>query len=277
LASDLTFSCQVATIYIESVPAPLETESRDGLTIALDTTMGDQQKRKITKVTIDQHFDGITVLYSPSIEDHQLDILAVPGLGGHAFGSFVHGRDNHMWLADSLPYDMPAARVMTYGYETDIKNSTSFASLEDLASALQVALCRLLTCEGDMPLVLIGHGFGGLLVKEALIRMKESDSESDLADRICACLFFGVPNDGMAISSLIPMVGDQPNRPLLVESLAAMSPQILALQSKRFSGLLDQAQFDIFCFYETSVSPMIVKVSWCLSVLRRGGLLTRNV
>ncbi|KAK3347271.1 putative kinesin [Lasiosphaeria hispida] len=88
--------------------------------------------------------------------------------------------------------------------------------------------------------------------------MTESDSESDLVGLVSACLFLGVPNDGMDIESLIPMVGDQPNRPLL-ESLAVMNSQILTLQSKSFSRILGQAQFNMFCFYETKLSPTAAK------------------
>jgi len=263
LASDLRPSSQVATVHFHNLPTRLGTLSRNDLTIDLDTPSentypGTKRKLEATKVTIDQHFNGITVLHSPSIRNHQIDVLVVPGLGSHAFGSFVHKGDGHMWLTDRLPQDMPAARVMIYGYESGLQGSTSFANLEDLASTLQVAICRLLRSGGEKRLVLIGHSLGGLLIKEVLIRMTESDSESDLVGLVSACLFLGVPNDGMDIESLIPIVGDQPNRPLL-ESLAAMNSQILTLQSKNFSRILGQAQFNMFCFYETRLSPTAAK------------------
>ncbi|GAB1311953.1 P-loop containing nucleoside triphosphate hydrolase protein [Madurella fahalii] len=144
-----------------------------------------------------------------------------------------------MWLSDRLPEDMPAARVMIYGYESGLQGSTSFANLDDLASTLQIAICRLLRSGRKRPLVLIGHSL-------------------DLVNLVSACLFFGVPNDGMDIKSLIPMVSDQPNR-FLLESLAAMNSQILMLQGKNFSRILGQARFEIFCFYETELSPTAAK------------------
>jgi hypothetical protein len=163
-----------------------------------------------------------------------------------------------MWLSDSLPRDMPTARVMIYGYESRLQDSTSFANLDDLASSLQIAICRVLRSEGKH-LVLIGHSLGGLLIKEALIRIAESDSDSDLLGLVFGALFFGVPNDGMDIESLIPIVNDQPNR-FFIESLYNVNPQILTLQNRNFSRVLKQRNFEIFCFYETRQSPTAVKV-----------------
>ena len=215
---------------------------------------------QIIKLTIDEHFNGITVLFSPPTEEHQIDVLAISGLGSHPFGSFVHKRDGHMWLSDSLPRDIPAARVMIYGYESGLQRSTNFAHLDDLAGSLQIAVSRLLRSEKKTRLVLIGHSLGGLLIKEALIRIAESDSESDLISFIFGVLFFGVPNDGMNTESLVPMVNDQPNR-FLLESLNALNSQVLRFQSRNFSRILSQTNLEMFCFYETELSPTAARVS----------------
>jgi len=44
---------------------------------------------------------------------------------------------------------------------------------------------------------------------------RQSDSEADISRRIFGGLFFGVPNDGMNIQPLIPVIKYQPNRFLL--------------------------------------------------------------
>ncbi len=281
LATDLRHSSQVATVRFRNLPTRLGALSKnDQLTIDLhcpseSTHAGDKRKLEVTKLTIDQHFDGITVLVSPPANQHQVDILAISGLGSHPFGSFMHKGDGHMWLTDSLPRDMPTARVMIYGYESGLQGSTNFASLEDFASSLYVSLCRLLQSEGRKRLVLIGHSLGGLLIKEALIRMAESDSKTNLLKLVSGCLLVGVPNDGMDIDSLTPMVSNQSNE-LLVKSLDATNSQILGLQRRNFSRILGQARLEIFCFYETKLSPTAVKVcvSWLLSPPRVPSLLT---
>lgn len=213
---------------------------------------------RVVKVTIDEHFDGITTLVSPSNdEEHQIDVLAVSGLGSHAFGSFVHKEDGNMWLTDSLPQDIPTARVMIYGYKSGLQHSTGLVQLDDLAKPLQMAISQLL--EQRKPLLLIGHSLGGLLIKEALIQIGEAGFELGLLDSIPGILLFDAPNDGMEIESLVPMVNDQPNR-FLLESLNALNSQILRLQRREFSKVLIRSKCQLYCFYETELSPTAAKV-----------------
>lgn len=56
-------------------------------------------------------------------------IIAVTGLGGHAYGSWSHS-DERMWLRDYLPKDAPNARILTYGYPSALQ-SDSISVLED--------------------------------------------------------------------------------------------------------------------------------------------------
>ncbi len=63
--------------------------------------------------------------------------FAIPGLGGHAFDSFVEPGGKHMWLRDALPEHVEGVRVFTYGYNTALLNSRSFQDLEALASTFR--------------------------------------------------------------------------------------------------------------------------------------------
>ncbi len=55
----------------------------------------------------------------------------------------------------------------------------------------------------------------------------------------------------MDISSLIPMVGDGPNR-FLVESISRINSQILSTQQREFhTALGKEGSSEIVCFYET--------------------------
>lgn len=67
-------------------------------------------------------------------------IVAVPGLGSHAIGSFKSNHGWEVWLRDFLPTDIPACRVLLYGYDTQVAESTSKASVGDLAKLLLAAL-----------------------------------------------------------------------------------------------------------------------------------------
>lgn len=51
-------------------------------------------------------------------------IIAVHGFGGHAIGSWKSPSTFHVWLRDFLPHEtgIKNARILTYGYNTSIKN-----------------------------------------------------------------------------------------------------------------------------------------------------------
>lgn len=85
-------------------------------------------------------------------------------------------------------------------------------------------------------------------------------------------VFFGVPQAGMDISSLIAMAGDGPNR-FLVESIGAHSSQVLTSQQRDFNTALGgEGDAEVFCFYETLKSRTAQKV--CLGALRTLHMLT---
>ena len=58
-------------------------------------------------------------------------VIAITGLGGHAFGSWrsristERPIDRLMWLRDLLPGKFPNARIMTYGYDSTLKESNA--------------------------------------------------------------------------------------------------------------------------------------------------------
>jgi hypothetical protein len=90
--------------------------------------------------------------------------------------------------------------------------------------------------------------------------MAEGD-ESDRANllSVYGALFFGTPNQGMDISSLVAMVGDQPNRYFL-ESLGKGS-EVLPAIMKSFNDVFTSVKHEIVSFYETQESPSALKVS----------------
>ncbi|KFY62216.1 hypothetical protein V497_02506 [Pseudogymnoascus sp. VKM F-4516 (FW-969)] len=210
-------------------------------------------------ITVDSHFKGITVLRSFSkLEEHKIDIIAISGLGGHAFGSFKARDGQHMWLCDSLPRDLPGAQIMIYGYDTQLHGSKSFQDLESLASSLRASIAAQRTFGSTnaksraVPLVFIAHSLGGLIVKEAIIQMEKDKKHQDLLESIYGGLFFGVPSLGMEIASLIPMVKCQPNQALL-HTLGKES-QLLRNQSRDFPKAFASKESEIFCYYETEMS-----------------------
>lgn len=79
-----------------------------------------------------------------------------------------------------------------------------------------------------------------------------------MLDSVYGGMFFGVPNHGIDVESLVAMVKDQPNQALL-HSLGKGS-QLLRNQSREFPKAFCYQDSAIFCLYETMTSPTAQKV-----------------
>lgn len=261
LAASIRFinPTQTATVRFRVIPAKLRGLEFDKK-LVLDVDFGSAEP---TRITIDRHFIGLTVLTRPSKEypiDKQINVFAVPGLGGHPIGSFTNKVDGHLWLVDSLAQDLPFARIMVYGYGSSLQNNNSFATMSDLATTLSMSFREILSMDqSSIPLVIIAHSLGGLLVKDVLIQISNSSDDCELLDLISGVLFYGVPHRGMDITSLRAVVGDQPNR--LLESLCRTNSPSLAQQRRDFAETVSRRNLQIFCFYETETSPTAEPVS----------------
>lgn len=205
LATEAQGRRQVATINFRRIPTELLSGHEWTLENGDFAEIGPQRSRPWT---VDDHFHGLTVLYSPPAEVHAVEyatlflflspakypsIVAISGLGSHAYGSFKEKGGKHMWLSDSLPYDISPARIAIYGYSSGLENSTSVQTLDDLGNSLQksiqtlkvrsnlsnglAALCQEIhqsvtltdhrrECQPRRPIIFIAHSLGGLIVKE---------------------------------------------------------------------------------------------------------------
>ena len=160
-----------------------------------------------------------------------------------------------MWIRDALPEQLPGARVMLYGYDSTLANSTSSQNLGDVASRFRESLSVNIggrTC--CRPLIFIAHSLGGLVLKQAILQMASGDS-TDLENlrATFAIFFFGVPNQGMDIKSLYAMVRGQVN----IQLLAACDKNSSLLQelANRFQAVFDFRDSHVISFFETEESP----------------------
>lgn len=102
-----------------------------------------------------------------------ISVIAVSGLGGHAYGSFKDKNGNYMWLQDALSSDLinvqtgrSMARIMIYGHKSTVPGSRSVQDIDDLATALHSNLLALVEGQRTRPIILMGHSLGGLIVKK---------------------------------------------------------------------------------------------------------------
>ncbi|KAK3382531.1 hypothetical protein B0T24DRAFT_17414 [Lasiosphaeria ovina] len=193
----------------------------------LDTTLGPEQILKVVNgvrdgLVLDKDFLGLTPLNDAAEGGHEHDFIAISGIGSHPFGSWqAHGGDKRfMWLRDALPTTFPFTRVLLYGYKTELQNSKSFQRIPDIARTLITFIESLSrSSERQRPIVFIAHSLGGIVLQEALVQLTHTISHVKdlgyLLEKVVGAIFFGVPNQGMAIEHLLSLADRNPNHRLI--------------------------------------------------------------
>jgi hypothetical protein len=80
------------------------------------------------------------MFYQVGTHNSAFSIVAVTGLAGHAFGSWKSRTQNRMWLRDFLPLDLQQkkanVRILIFGYDSELKESTSTSSIQEFSRQL---------------------------------------------------------------------------------------------------------------------------------------------
>ncbi|CEJ87104.1 hypothetical protein VHEMI04303 [[Torrubiella] hemipterigena] len=186
-----------------------------------------------SRLRVDSDFFGLTPLSDPG-EDASVDIIAVSGLGGHAFGSWKSRAKHDMWLRDFLPEAVPTSRIFIYGYDTKLPGSLSDASILELSRRLLESVKSTRASAKNRPIIFIGHSLGNLVIKQV--------SRSGLRR--------GIENE-----SLMTMVRGKPNEEL-VRSLSESSP-FLGLLHKMSLERFNLRDSRILCVFETCTTTTV--------------------
>lgn len=140
--------------------------------------------------TTDSSKYGSTLRLAASLILYSL--IAVPGLGGHAFGSFRDPKSKDMWLRDALPFHIigdndktQTTRVITYGYESNLNRGDDLQSLSDFGNAFITSVLDA-TVGNTRPIIFVAHSLGGLIVKEVrteLLEIRVNEPSSVLTEK----------------------------------------------------------------------------------------------
>ncbi|KAL2038882.1 hypothetical protein N7G274_008404 [Stereocaulon virgatum] len=215
------------------------------------------------QITIDDQFLGLTCTYiSKKSPDRQtnVDVVLVHGAYGHAINSFdCHYADptsEFMWPCEALVHSLEAAgiypRVMTFGWLAD-----SWLHPEQSISHYCDQLLQALRTRrpiSERPLFFIGHGVGGLLVKEVSSEIINFGfGIPHFKNPVRACFFFGVPNQAgdeeNGFSTILANMrsalkdGNPPDPTLL----HALSPRHTAISSISIEFEAIRKEYDITC------------------------------
>ncbi|KAI9863600.1 MAG: hypothetical protein M1813_003623 [Trichoglossum hirsutum] len=131
-----------------------------------------------------------------------VDIVAVHGLGGDAYGTWTH-ENGKLWLRDFLASQIPEARILTYGYDSVVAFSKSSAEVDDFARDLlqRVNVTRKPTSEKARPLFFICHSLGGILFRQALnLAHLDAKNFRELLEKFARVIFMGTPHGGSDVA-----------------------------------------------------------------------------
>ncbi|KAJ9660144.1 hypothetical protein H2201_007051 [Coniosporium apollinis] len=108
-------------------------------------------------------------------------------------------------------------------------------------------------CKQSRPILFIAHSFGGLVLKEALVRASIGEEYKNIRDATCGVIFLGTPHQGSSVSTLGALAAR------LTRLFGSDTTQLVYLQmhSRELANL--QARFrkgitegtKMFSFYET--------------------------
>jgi hypothetical protein len=146
---------RVATITLSSLPECF-TDAKDEWTLPIPRSGTWGGELAVPSITIDSHFRGFTPLNFVDDIDHKIEQVSIPspecissdwcsciaitGLSSHPFGTWKDRGGQHMWLRDCLPQDLQGARVLLYGYDTNLLESQSFQGIYDAAITFRTNL-----------------------------------------------------------------------------------------------------------------------------------------
>ena len=166
---------------------------------------------------------------------------------------------------------LPNARVLTYGYDTNIRHRfdapISKSTVYDIGKDLLVSLEAERRSEPSRPLVFIAHSLGGIVVKEALRRshgfhMHQSHLHEIFKSTVAA-IFFGTPHSGADPRSLIHYIAEKvievagfSVNKQIVDTLLPTSKRLRELRDE-FSPMAHQKGWIIYSFQEQYGVPAL--------------------
>ncbi|MCJ1243623.1 hypothetical protein MMC30_000820, partial [Trapelia coarctata] len=134
-----------------------------------------------------------------------VDIVAVHGLNTtnaecHAEATWTAG--DKLWLRDFLPQQLPNARILLFGYNSNVAFNTSTAGVEEQAGSLLNKLSFKRVDTEDRPTIFVAYSLGGIIVKKALVAAKLDDTYKAIREATFGIAFFGTPHQGGELAKL---------------------------------------------------------------------------
>ncbi|KAF3169088.1 hypothetical protein TWF751_007554 [Orbilia oligospora] len=220
-------------------------------------------------IAVDSDFFGLTQLYPVETSEVKIDIVALSGLNSHAYGSWVGPKVENvtpMWLQDffSKDSDLKYCRTMIFGYNTKYRATVKLWIEDHVENLLtEINKARSTQTEQRRPLVFIGHSFGGTIITHAFVQASTAMIYKNIYDSVRGIIFFGVPFRSIYLEDVFFMVDDDETVGKegyeLVQGIAYETARITTTV-KAFKKLVEEMKTRIFSFFETQMTPKVVKL-----------------
>ena len=176
------------------------------------------------------------------------------------------------WPRDLLPQVLPQARILTWGYNVQLKHmltSTSKESIFQHAGVLlsDLALLRTSSADKQKNLIFIAHSLGGIVVKDALSRSRNETTWIDeILPATIGVIFLGTPHHGSKKASLAKQVMKmakifyQDTDTKIIRALEEKS-DVLERVTRGFGQVLSAGKIKVHSFQEAdkTIGVMIVE------------------
>ncbi|KAI9897307.1 hypothetical protein N3K66_008329 [Trichothecium roseum] len=149
--------------------------------------------------------DGLVTIADPDNAD--FEIVAVHGLGADAeytwtaaaASSSTKSQDGHRThLLRLIKADFPTARILAFAYNSDWLIDAPVKSAQQIGDRLLDKLAADRSKRPCIPIVFIGHSFGGIVIKQALCN--PNPNARDIIDNTYGIIFLGTPHQGSSLS-----------------------------------------------------------------------------
>lgn len=173
-------------------------------------------------------------------------------------------REHVYWPKHLLPRTLPTARVLVYGYDTNVRHSLgsplSKSTVYDIASDFLGSLEAERRSQPSRPIVFVAHSLGGIVVKEALRRSYGFESHHkhlrQIYESTAAIMFFGTPHGGADPRGLLMHITERVARAVgftvneqIVDTLLPTSERLKELRDE-FGPMARQKNWIVYTFQE---------------------------
>ena len=218
---------------------------------------------------------GVKVLHDGGTEA-SVDIVFIHGLTGNAYSTWLHKGTNVHWPSQLLPQDLPDVRILSFGYDADIVNLWSPASMSRLSNHSENMVGGLVrkreeTNTETRKIMFVAHSLGGLVTEYALNHSRNASEKHLHQIERCTVgiVFLGVPHSGSDAAAWA-LFGTRMARVLKLANkdiVKVLEPdnEMLRVVQKGFHNILslrksEGSEISITCFYEELGVDMVGQV-----------------